>query len=121
MKDEVRIKGLRLRCRIGVPEEERADFQEIKMDLAFTPSAGFPKNDDFSGAVDYAEVVMRVEELAAAGECLLVETLAQKVAEMLLREFPLESVRVVLKKFILPQTEWVGVAIERSRENTDSF
>lgn len=116
MKDEVRIKGLRLRCRIGVPIEERAEFQEIKMDLTLTPSGGFPKKDDIEGTVDYAEVVKRVEELVGAGECLLVETLLQRVADMVLREFALERVRVELQKFILLQCDWVGAALERERE-----
>lgn len=115
MKDEVRIKGLRLRCKIGVPEEERANFQEIEMDLTLIPTGGFPQKDEIAGTVDYAEVSQRVLSLASEGECLLVETLAQQVAEMLLTEFAVERVRVELRKFILPETDWVGVGLERVR------
>lgn len=115
MKDEVRIKGLRLRCKIGVPKEERTDFQEIEMDLTLIPTSGFPEKDEIAGTVDYAEVAQRVVELAGEGECLLIETLAQGVAEMILEDFAVERVRLELRKFILPETDWVGVALERGR------
>ncbi len=115
MNDEVRIRGLRLRCKIGVPEEERADFQELKLNLTMTPRGGVPEGEDLAGTVDYAEVVARLETLAAENEFVLVETMARRVAELVLADFAVEKVRVVLKKFILPQTKWVGVALERSR------
>ncbi|MGE9266580.1 MAG: dihydroneopterin aldolase [Verrucomicrobiales bacterium] len=115
MRDEVRVRGLELWCRIGVPEEERAEPQRLRVHLTVEPEAGFPQEDDFSQAVDYAAMVEAVKELAEKSEFLLVETLVREIAGLLLRDFAISRVRVELEKFILPETEWVGVALERTR------
>lgn len=112
MSDQIIIKGLRLQTRIGVPEEERATPQELRAHLTMNVPS-FPKEDTISGTVDYKEVSDRIVELAASGERQLIETLAQEIASYILSHFPVSKIRVELEKFILPETDWVGVVIER--------
>ncbi|MGJ8698042.1 MAG: dihydroneopterin aldolase [Verrucomicrobiaceae bacterium] len=112
MSDQIVIKGLQLSCRIGVPEEERAEAQVLRAHLTMTVS-GFPGDDGIAGTVDYKEVADQVRELAGRGERQLIETLAQDIAAHVLENFEVEQVRVELEKFILPETDWVGVIIER--------
>lgn len=113
MSDQILIRGLRVTTRIGVPKEERATPQSLRVHLVMGV-ADFPKRDDIDGTVDYKAVADRVRLLAGEGERQLIETLAQEIAETVLTDFPVQKVRVELEKFILPETDWVGVVIERS-------
>lgn len=113
MSEEIRIKGLRLVARIGVPEEERATPQELRADVRIWPRGGFPTDDEIGGTINYAEVCGRLRKLAGAGERRLLETLAGELCEEVLGNFPAGRVRVGLRKFILAETDWVGVALER--------
>jgi len=113
MADQILIRGLKLRCKIGVPAEERAIAQTLRAHLVLDVSE-FKGDDRIEGTVDYKEVSDRVVEFVAVGERQLIETLAVDIADCLLFEFEVSKVRVELEKFILPNTDWVGVAIERS-------
>lgn len=112
MSDQIIIRGLRLKTRIGVPEEERAAPQELRAHI--TMRVPFPQNEDcIDGTVDYKEVSDQITELAATGERQLIETLAENIAAHILTCFSVQKVRVELEKRILPNTDWVGVVIKR--------
>ncbi|MEJ6719560.1 MAG: dihydroneopterin aldolase [Akkermansiaceae bacterium] len=113
MSDQIIIRGLQFSCRIGVPVEERANPQELRAHLVMDVEP-FPKHDRIDGTVDYKAVSDRVRELAGQGERQLIETLAQDIASLILNEFPVSEVRVELEKYILPETDWVGVVIKRT-------
>jgi dihydroneopterin aldolase len=51
--------------------------------------------------------------VAAARPRKLIETLAEEIAQAILAGFAVKKVEVEIRKFILPDAEWVGVAIER--------
>lgn len=112
LSDQIIIKGLRLQTRIGVPVDERATSQTLRAHLTMNVQS-FPKEDTISGTVDYKEVSDQIVNLAACGERQLIETLAQDIAAHILTYFPVCRIRVELEKFILPETDWVGVVIER--------
>ena len=113
MNDQIVIRGLQLSCRIGVPAEERAEPQDLRVHLILDV-APFPKEDLIDRTVDYKAVSDDVRELAGKGERQLIETLAQEIASLILDRYSVQSVRVELEKFILPETDWVGVVITRS-------
>lgn len=113
MADQILIRGLKLRCHIGVPAEERAISQTLRAHLTLEVPE-FLGDDEIVRTVDYKELSDRVVEFVAVGERQLIETLAVDVANLILCEFEVKKVRVELEKFILPNTDWVGVTIERS-------
>ncbi|MDA7881259.1 dihydroneopterin aldolase [Akkermansiaceae bacterium] len=115
MADQIIVRGLRLRCHLGVPDEERQERQDLRAHLTMWVDE-FPKSDDIAKTVDYKAVSDAVVELAGRGERQLIETLAQDIAAHVLGNFAVESIRVELEKFILPETDWVGVVIERKRD-----
>ena len=43
----------------------------------------------------------------------LIETLADDIAETILHEFGLRWIEVTIRKFILPNAEWVSVSTRR--------
>ncbi len=112
--DQIVIRGLTLSCHIGVPEEERQEAQQLRAHLLLEVDE-FPTQDCIEGTVDYKAVSDGVRALAAKGERKLIETLAQDIASEILANYPVRKVRVELEKFILPETDWVGVIIERKR------
>ena len=112
MSDQIIIRGLCLKTHIGVPEQERAAPQELRAHLTMKVPF-FPKEDRIDGTVDYKEVSDQITELAAIGERQLIETLAQEIAAHILARFPVRGIRVELEKRILPNTDWVGVVIDR--------
>ena len=113
MKDQIVIRGLELLTHIGVPAEERAEAQKLRVHLTLEVIR-FPEIDGIEGTVDYKAVADRVRESAAERERKLIETLAQDIAAVVLGEFEVSKIRVEIEKFILPETDWVGVILERS-------
>ena len=114
--DTIEIRRLRVATWIGVPDEERADPQDLLVSVRMEPSQGFAGlGDDVARTVDYHAVALDVEALAASRPRRLVETLAVEIADALLGAYPLSRVQVTVEKFILPQTECVAVQVERSR------
>lgn len=112
--NEIRIDSIRVRTRIGVPDEERADEQEVEIDLRIEPGVDFSEmEDDISKTIDYAQVCERIAELAAARPRNLIETLAADIAELVRNKFAARSVEVEVRKFILPQTRHVAVRCRR--------
>jgi dihydroneopterin aldolase len=112
--NEILIAGLRVKTRIGVPDEERLDEQELEFDLRIQPARAFVEMQDrLEDTIDYAKVCERVAEIASAKPRKLIETLADEIAEMILNEFHARRVEVELRKFILPQTRHVAVRCVR--------
>jgi dihydroneopterin aldolase len=115
-KDEIELAGIELHVRLGVPDDERATPQRITAHVRLEPQHDFQAlGDAIDATVDYAIVWERIRTIAESGERRLIETLANELAVSLLREFPLVAVEVELRKFILPQTEYVAVRVRRER------
>jgi dihydroneopterin aldolase len=115
--DQIFIQGLELPTQIGVPDEERASWQSLKVDLALS-LRGRVENfgDDLSATVDYDAVAKQVRALAAERPRKLIETLAAEIAQTLLETRPIYGVDVTLRKRILPGVDHVAVKISRFRD-----
>jgi len=107
---EILIDSLRVKTWIGVPDAERMDAQEIEIDIRIQPTRSFAEmQDDINLTVDYAAVCQRVSEVAAERPRRLIESLAQEICEMILKEFAATLAEVEIRKFILPETRHVAV------------
>jgi dihydroneopterin aldolase len=114
--DTIEIRRLKVVTHIGVPDEERADSQTLLVTIVMTPSQGFDGlADDISRTINYYEVSLEIEALAAAKPRRLIETLAVEIADHLLGNHPLVKVAVTIEKHILPNTECVAVHVVRSQ------
>ena len=114
MPDQIHIQALEVRARIGVPEAERAEPQRLTVTLTLEPLRDFRTLEDrIEATVDYAAVCAAVQALATARPRRLVETLAEEIAAALLTGFPLRRAEVEVRKFILPETDYVAVRIAR--------
>lgn len=112
--DQIIIQNLEIRPRIGVPEEERLEPQRLTVSLTIQPRLDFSAmGDQIENTVDYARVCETVKAVAAQRPRKLVETLAEEIASELLGQFSIWRLGVEIRKFILPDTEYVAVRIER--------
>lgn len=113
--DTITIADLEVFYRVGVPEAERAQPQRLLLTIElaqdFTAAAA---HDDLQATVDYEAVCQRLQQLGEGRSWQLIETLAVEIAETLLHEFQPRAVAVEVKKFILPQTRYVAVRVQRS-------
>src|SRR5882672_1842271 len=85
--DYLFIEELEIPCRIGTTAEERATPQVISLSIQIYFSmekAG--RTDRIENTVDYARLIRQIQNLLQKKEFQLVEAVAEKVAELLLRE-----------------------------------
>ena len=116
MADQIIISKLELQTCVGATEQERSQAQRILANLTLEPEKGFIGiNDRLNRTVDYAAAAQAVKNLASTSKRVLVETLAEEIAALLIQRFRLAAVEVELRKFVLPDTEFVGVRIRRER------
>ena len=116
--DEIMIKGQRVSCHLGVPAEERAASQEILVHTGLSPfSNDTPLNDDVSRTINYHEVSILIDRVATERPRRLIETLAEELADAVLKTFPVCRVSIEIEKFILSNTRSVGIRITRHAED----
>jgi 7,8-dihydroneopterin aldolase/epimerase/oxygenase len=115
--DRIFLHGLSAECIIGFIDWERRVKQTVVLDLELPVDCRHAAlTDEVADTLDYKKVAKRVLAFVEASEFKLVETLAHRVALVILAEFPVEWVRVALNKpGAIRNSRDVGVVIERSR------
>ena len=115
--DIVFIRDLRIETVIGVYDWERKIRQTVSIDLEMgTDIRPAAASDHIDDALDYKAVAKRLIQFVGDSEFQLVETLAQRCADILLNEFQVSWLRLRLAKpGAVTGSQDVGVLIERSR------
>lgn len=114
--DKITIKGLQILSRVGVPDDERAQAQDLSVDLVIYPQSALSGlQDEIERTIDYYQVSLAVHEVARAHERRLIETLAEDIALVVLGFDGVGKVEVEVKKYILPDTEYVSVRLVMDR------
>ncbi len=109
--------GLKFRGRHGVLDSEKKQAQEFVIDLDLyldLKKAG--NTDDIKNTVDYAEVFSHVQNMVEGESYNLIESLAERIAGILLKEYPLEAVEITVYKPQAPvegEFEFFAVKIRR--------
>lgn len=112
--NQILIKGLAVEARVGVPDAERAQPQRLLIDAILEPRIPFAElGDAIDQTADYDLAAREIAAVAAARPRHLIETLAADLAAMLVEKFPLRSAEIEVRKFILPQAEYVAVRCRR--------
>ncbi len=113
--DIIYLRDLTIETVIGVYDWEREIKQKVIFDLEMgTDIRKAAASDDIKDTLDYKSVSKRVIEFVEASSFELVETLAERVAEIIITEFEVPWVRLSLnKKGAVSHATDVGVIIER--------
>lgn len=113
--DIIYLHDLKVDCIIGIWEWERRTTQRltIHLDMAVDIQRA-AASDSIDDTLDYKSVARSVRELVSGSQFQLVETLTEKIAELIVTEFKVPWVRVKLnKKGAIRGASDVGVILER--------
>lgn len=117
--DLIRLEGVRCRCRVGVPDWERAKRQPIELDLELELDLrAAARTDDVRRTADYWAVERAVRKAVEGGSFRLLETLAYAALRAALgadKRIRAAGVRVVKRPVVMPRTGRVVVEIRRTR------
>jgi dihydroneopterin aldolase len=115
--DRIFLHGLTADCIIGFIDWERRVRQTVVVDLEMPVDCRHASlRDEVADTLDYKKVAKRALEFIGASEFKLVETLAHRLALLILEEFGVEWVRISLNKpGAIRNSRDVGVVIERTR------
>ena len=114
--DQIHIEELEILARVGVSDEERALAQRLVFNITFWPIDDAARvNDDIAQTVDYAAVCVEAKNFVQARTDRLIETLADALAMRLLEMFAIRKVSIELRKFVLPEVEFVSVTVTREQ------
>ncbi|MGB0631459.1 MAG: dihydroneopterin aldolase [Alphaproteobacteria bacterium] len=110
------ISDLVLDCLIGVHRHERDGSQRVRINLDLTVlESTDPIDDRLANVLCYEELIVKVRELATAGHVNLVETLAERLADLCLGEPGVRSVKVRVEKLdVFADAASVGIEIART-------
>ena len=116
--DTVYVHGLTVETVIGIFDWEREIKQKVVLDIEMavdiSPSAA---TEDIDRTVSYKDVSDRLTQFVQASEFLLVETMAEEIAALVLAEYPVPFVRIKLgKPDAIANAADVGVIIERGQK-----
>jgi 7,8-dihydroneopterin aldolase/epimerase/oxygenase len=112
--DTIFINDFRLELLVGVYEWERRVPQTVQLDLEIGLPPRTKRSDRIGDTIDYAKVVARIEQSLAENHFLLVEALAEHIAQLVLSEFGAPWIRTsVTKLAALRGVKRLGVTIER--------
>lgn len=109
------VRGLVVAARIGVYGNEKLRPQKLCINVELTVS-GVARGPRPGVAASPQKLALDIEMLAASGHVNLVETLAERIAQLALAEHGARSVRVRVEKLeALANAAGAGVEIERLR------
>ena len=115
--DTIRIKGLKVETIVGVHDWERRLPRPVVVDLELAADAAHAAaSDQLKDAVDYHAVAQAVGAFVGTSKFQLIETLAQRLAEKLQKEFGVAWLRLELHKpGAVAGASDISVVIERGK------
>jgi len=112
---QVFVRDLVLNCLIGVHRHEQDGKQRVRVNLDLTVEDQVDGvGDKLANVVSYEDIVLNLRALADAGHISLVETLAERIADLCLVDPRVQLAQVRVEKLdVFADAASVGVEIER--------
>lgn len=116
--DIIFIEDLQIEAIIGIYEWERTMRQIVSLDIEMATDIRLAAaSDRVEDTINYKKISKRLIQFVSESEYQLVETLAEQVAVLLMREFAISWLRLKLSKpGALRNSRNVGVLIERGQK-----
>ncbi len=119
MTDYVSVHDLSVSAVIGVHDWEREIEQTLVFSVEMLPETADVRraaaSDNLADALDYSAVASAITAVVRDGKFHLIETAAERVAERLLTDFPVASLRLHVRKPITADGYTAAVTIARTR------
>ncbi len=115
MMDIIFLRGLHIETIVGIFDWERVNRRIVVLDLEMAiDNRKAAASDAIEDALDYSKVSKRIVSFVEESSFFLVETLAERICEIIRVEFDVPWVRLTLnKKGAVQGASDVGVIIER--------
>lgn len=115
--DIIFIRDLRIETVIGIYDWERQIKQTVSLDLEMAADIRqAAASDAIEATLNYKAVAKRLIQFVSDSQFLLVETLAERIADIVRHEFGVPWLRLTLSKpGAVRGSREVGVIIERGR------
>ncbi len=118
MSDKIFLHELEVKCLIGIFDWERKIRQKVVIDMEFPANIKkAAKSDKIKDATDYKKIAKRTIAFVSKSKFYLIETLIERLAETLLKEFSLKEIKLrISKPGAIRGSKHVGVEILRRRK-----
>jgi dihydroneopterin aldolase len=117
--DFVFVDGMELSCRVGITPEEKAFPQILRVSIRiFLPLMKAGGTDSLQDTIDYAEVIQRVRVHTGNRIYMLVETIAEDIADLVLASPKSMVAEVEVRKKVFEGIEAVGAFIRREKKTS---
>ena len=117
--DKIFLSALTTECIVGIWDWERKVRQKVVIDLEMAADIRrAAASDCIDDTLDYKKVAKRLLAFVSESEFQLVETLTERIAEIVVTEFGVSWVRVKLnKQGAIRGSRDVGIIIERGPQD----
>ncbi len=114
--DKIFLRELRVEAVIGIWEWERRIRQTVSIDLEMAADArAAAASDSVGSTLNYRDVAKRVQSFVADSRFHLVESMAESVARVIVKEFDVRWVKVsIAKPAAIRGAREVGIVVERN-------
>lgn len=117
-RDVIILEGIEVPSALGVTEAERQMQRPVRLDLELgfdLSRAG--STDNLTETIDYGEIYEVVAKVAGGRDHQLVEALGERIATALLDNFPIDCVKLTVRKSkpIAGVLDYAGIRITRRR------
>jgi len=115
--DKIILTDLRVDAVIGIWDWEKRNLQNISIDLEMqTDTKKTSQSDSIGDALDYKAVSKRAKQFIQDSQFNLIETLAENLAQIILKEFDVQWLRLSISKpYAIRDSKNIGVCIERTK------
>lgn len=103
------------------PERELGQRFEVDAEICYNASEAV-RTDELSRAINYCRVFEIVEDVVVNNEYTLLETLAERIANAIFKNFDIHGIRLKVRKPRVPirgNLDYVEVEIEREKGNSN--
>ena len=112
----IRLEDYRIEADIGVLPKEKGHPQELLITLDVWVKDNRPTVDSIDAVYDYRALPKAIEETLSAGHIDLQETVAERIAEKLLKDTTVYALRVATRKTeAVANAKSIGIEIFRKR------
>ena len=117
--DRVFIEDLQIETVIGIYDWERKIKQKVALDLEMSADIRrAAASDNIQDALNYKQVAKRLIQFVEESEFQLVETLAERICEIINHEFNVAHVKLTLRKpGAVRGSKAVGIVVERGNRS----
>ena len=118
-KDRIYVEDLRVKGTIRIFDWEKKIKQEISLSYEIDhDNLSASKEDKIEATTDYKTITKKIISFIEENKFELVETFAEKIAEMVIKDFDVNWIKLrVSKPGALRFSKDVGVIIERTSED----